>query len=188
MLCPSLRIDEAAVEKAERAGREQKLPKDETDLLPGRAYHNGDRRRKAIGPDGFASRTHAENRTCCRTHSLYLTMLGRALRLRCPRCGRRNVVFGLVPHAVAVRLVRADLRARAGFFLGSIYVNYGLTALLTTVAYIALFATDAVSASNELLWGLTAFCSCFRPGSFAMRAACGWDSTSIGIRGPKDKD
>jgi hypothetical protein len=47
-----------------------------------------------------------------------------------------------------------------GFFLGSIYVNYGLTAVLTTVIYIALFATDAVS-EKRLLWGSTAFCILF---------------------------
>ena len=47
-----------------------------------------------------------------------------------------------------------------GFFLGSIYVNYGLTALLTTAAYIVMIATDTVS-QQRILWLLTAFCILF---------------------------
>jgi len=47
-----------------------------------------------------------------------------------------------------------------GFFLGSIYVNYALTALLTTVAYIANMATGAVS-EKWMLGLLTAFCVLF---------------------------
>jgi hypothetical protein len=43
-----------------------------------------------------------------------------------------------------------------GYFLGSIYFNYGLTAVLVTVGYFAgYFFTDIPN--NVLLWGLLAF-------------------------------
>lgn len=47
-----------------------------------------------------------------------------------------------------------------GFWLGSIYVNYGLTALLVIAAYFALFFTDAIP-QQWVLWLLTAFCVLF---------------------------
>jgi hypothetical protein len=47
-----------------------------------------------------------------------------------------------------------------GFFLGSVYVNYGLTAVLTTVLYFSLFAAD-VATPDTLLWSLGAFCLLF---------------------------
>jgi len=43
-----------------------------------------------------------------------------------------------------------------GYFLGSIYFNYGLTALLCTVAYLALFLATEVS-SEWMLGSLLAF-------------------------------
>jgi len=43
-----------------------------------------------------------------------------------------------------------------GFLLGSIYFNYGATALIVVCAYFGLyFATELTGA--QLLWGLTAF-------------------------------
>ncbi len=95
-----------------------------------------------------------------RTHSLYLTMLGRALRLRCPRCGQGMLFLGWFHMRSRCDWCGLIYEREPGFFLGSIYVNYGLTAVLTTVFYIVLFATDAVSPKN-LLWGLTGFCILF---------------------------
>lgn len=47
-----------------------------------------------------------------------------------------------------------------GFFLGSIYVNYGLTALLVTAAYFALFFTDTLT-DPQRLWTLVVFSAVF---------------------------
>lgn len=47
-----------------------------------------------------------------------------------------------------------------GYFLGSIYFNYGLTALIITVVFFALFLGFDVPA-DWLLWPLTAFCFFF---------------------------
>lgn len=47
-----------------------------------------------------------------------------------------------------------------GFYLGSIYFNYGLTALLVTVGYFALYFGSSLS-ERSLLIGLTALCVLF---------------------------
>ena len=47
-----------------------------------------------------------------------------------------------------------------GYFLGSIYVNYGVTALLITIGYIALLASRAVS-PEMALWVMAAFALVF---------------------------
>lgn len=63
-----------------------------------------------------------------------------------------------------------------GYFLGSIYFNYGLTALLVTVAYfVGYFATSIPP--GYLLWGLTAFCLLFPLWFFryARSLWLGWD-------------
>jgi len=47
-----------------------------------------------------------------------------------------------------------------GFYLGSIYFNYGLTALVVTVAYFVLYFAADVSQTTALV-SLTAFCLLF---------------------------
>ena len=47
-----------------------------------------------------------------------------------------------------------------GFFLGSIYFNYGLTALVVTIAYFVGFFAFEFS-PDVLLWSLTAYCVLF---------------------------
>ena len=65
----------------------------------------------------------------------FLTLLGRALALRCPLCGQGRLfrgwlsMHGQCPHC-GVKFEREP-----GFFLGSIYINYGLTVLIVTIAY-----------------------------------------------------
>ncbi len=47
-----------------------------------------------------------------------------------------------------------------GFYLGSIYVNYGLTAVLVTGGYFALYFSRVVS-PDAALWICLAFCLLF---------------------------
>jgi hypothetical protein len=47
-----------------------------------------------------------------------------------------------------------------GYFLGSIYFNYGLTALLVTATFFGLFLGADIS-PDVLLWPLAAFCVLF---------------------------
>ena len=61
-------------------------------------------------------------------------ILGRTLRLPLPTLRSGKVVRGLDPYAARVRNMRIEIRARAGYFLGSIYFNYGVTAFFVTIA------------------------------------------------------
>ena len=71
-----------------------------------------------------------------------------------------------------------------GFFLGSIYINYGLTALITTVAYVLLrFVYDYQD--DNLIWWFAAFCVIFPAAFFPFARAlwlamdCFFDNTSL---------
>lgn len=86
--------------------------------------------------------------------------LWRALRLRCPLCGTGPLFrTWLRMHANCsncnLRFDRAP-----GYYLGSVYINYGLTALLVTFAYFAMFFTDTFSPSRQLMV-LGGFCVIF---------------------------
>jgi uncharacterized protein DUF983 len=62
-------------------------------------------------------------------------LLGRALRLRCPLCGRGELFRRwLVMHANCPHC-GVKFEREPGFFLGSIYINYGLTALIVAIGY-----------------------------------------------------
>jgi uncharacterized protein (DUF983 family)/DNA-directed RNA polymerase subunit RPC12/RpoP len=88
------------------------------------------------------------------------TVLARALRLRCPACGQGAMHCAwnrMEPRCVACGL---DFRVEPGFYLGSIYVNYGVTALLLTAAGVPIVLYEAVP------WGVltpvaVAFCVLF---------------------------
>jgi uncharacterized protein (DUF983 family) len=88
------------------------------------------------------------------------TLIGRALWLRCPVCGGGRLFRrGLLMHS---RCTNCGLRfeREPGYWLGSIYVNYGLTALIVTFSYFALYFSEALE-PTQILWLLTAFCVLF---------------------------
>jgi uncharacterized protein (DUF983 family) len=87
-------------------------------------------------------------------------MLVRAWRLRCPRCGQGRLFKKWI--RMNDRCPVCDLRyeREPGFFLGSIYINYGLTALLVTVGFYALYFGRVVS-PQVALWIVTAFALLF---------------------------
>ena len=60
----------------------------------------------------------------------YRTITWRCLRLRCPACGKGKLFRDWFRTADQCEDCRYDLVREPGFYLGSIYVNYGLTALL----------------------------------------------------------
>ena len=87
-------------------------------------------------------------------------ILLRSARLKCPRCGRGNLFrswFAMHP-----RCPHCDLKYQQedGYFLGSIYVNYGVTALILVIGY-PLLAFVVGLPSNYLLVGGLAFCLLF---------------------------
>lgn len=65
----------------------------------------------------------------------YFTLVWRALRLRCPFCGQGRLFRGWFSMHKTCSHCGASLEREPGFFLGSIYFNYGLTALVTAIAY-----------------------------------------------------
>ena len=84
------------------------------------------------------------------------TLLWRGLRLRCPACGEgrlfRNWLSMLDPCEACGR----KFDRSPGYLLGSIYFNYGITALLVVVFYFSMFFTQAMT-SRQLLFALTGF-------------------------------
>jgi uncharacterized protein (DUF983 family) len=61
--------------------------------------------------------------------------LVRALRLRCPRCGTGRLFRGLFHMHGACSACGASFRREQGFYLGSIYINYGATVIGTGGLY-----------------------------------------------------
>ena len=71
-----------------------------------------------------------------RTESMRLRrLIWRGLRLRCPVCGRGRMFRGYFGINQRCSECGLKFQREPGFFLGSIYFNYGLTALVVAVAY-----------------------------------------------------
>lgn len=83
----------------------------------------------------------------------------RALRLRCPRCGQTAL---FPPHPPWPNWFRMERRCafcgftfeRAqGYFVGAIYINYGVTAVIVLGGYFILWARTALSTSAQFaIW------------------------------------
>jgi uncharacterized protein (DUF983 family) len=67
-------------------------------------------------------------------------ILGRGLRLRCPRCGTGAVFEGWIRMRSGCPVCRLVFEREPGYFVGAIYVNYGVTAMLMLAGYFALDA------------------------------------------------
>jgi len=80
--------------------------------------------------------------------------LRRALGLRCPRCGGAPLFAG--PFRMEARCPACGLvfEREAGYFIGAIYINYGLTVLLALGGYFLLEAWLAPSPGWQVaVWG-----------------------------------
>jgi uncharacterized protein (DUF983 family) len=77
----------------------------------------------------------------------------RALLLRCPRCGVGRLFRGWWTMAPRCPVCELSFERDPGFYLGSIYVNYGLTAVLVLVIYFSLFFTGKIS--ENVILGVT---------------------------------
>jgi uncharacterized protein (DUF983 family) len=72
------------------------------------------------------------------------TQLWRAAGLRCHVCGQGRLFRGWFRMHERCENCGFRFERSPGFWLGSIFVNYGLTALIVTGAYFALFFTEAL--------------------------------------------
>ncbi|MBW3543408.1 MAG: DUF983 domain-containing protein [Planctomycetes bacterium] len=66
------------------------------------------------------------------------TIVSRALKLRCPRCGAGPLFRGMFRMYDRCSSCGLKYERAPGYFLGSAYINYGVTAVLLTVAYVVL--------------------------------------------------
>src|SRR5205807_8791461 len=89
------------------------------------------------------------------------TITLRALRLKCPRCGGAPMFSGLLRTNERCAHCHLKFEREPGYFLGSIYINYGITAMLLTVGWIVLRFGYGID-SRWLVFGLAAFLVVFQ--------------------------
>lgn len=63
------------------------------------------------------------------------TLIGRALRLKCPRCGNGPLFESWFQMPQRCSGCNLKYERAPGYFLGSTYINYGLTAVLLLLVY-----------------------------------------------------
>ena len=105
------------------------------------------------------------------TMSLW-SILGRTLRLRCPHCGEGRLFTGWFRMPRECEACGFKFEREPGYFLGSIYFNYGVTALIVTVASLSMMLFTHVS-ERTLLLTLGSFCVLF-PAWFFRYARALW--------------
>ena len=100
-------------------------------------------------------------------------VLMRAMQLRCPRCGARSLFRNLLTMHERCDVCQLRFEREPGYFLGAMYINYGVTVVLALMGSFALEWSTPVSLTQQLiLW--VGFAASF-PSSFsAIRAAYGW--------------
>jgi uncharacterized protein (DUF983 family) len=79
--------------------------------------------------------------------------LGRAARLRCPRCGATPLFAGWFSMVPACALCGLVFERAQGYFVGAIYLNYAATAVLVIGGYLTLWSCTELSTAAQLaLW------------------------------------
>jgi uncharacterized protein (DUF983 family) len=79
--------------------------------------------------------------------------LRRAVRLRCPRCGRAPLFRGWFTMNEACAVCDLTFERAQGYWIGAIYVNYGVTTAVAVTGYFALWAWAGLSTAGQLaLW------------------------------------
>lgn len=79
-----------------------------------------------------------------------MTAVRRGLALRCPRCGFGRLFCGWFRMHEACAACGAPFAPEPGFYLGSIYVNYGVTVVVTGAIYAGLVAGLGISPEAAL--------------------------------------
>lgn len=83
-------------------------------------------------------------------------LVWRALRLRCPSCGQGKLFRGwFAMHATCSKCERPFF-GDAGYYLGSIYFNYGVTGVLVLAIYLAMYFGDVLT-NDQVFWLLAVF-------------------------------
>ncbi len=96
----------------------------------------------------------------------------RATKLRCPACGKGKLFCGLLTMNDPCQECGRKYEREPGYLLGSIYVNYGVTALLVLIMYFGMFlGTDL---TGKQILGVTATFSLLFPLWFFRFARAYW--------------
>ena len=102
----------------------------------------------------------------------YFTSLLRSLRLRCPLCGVGRLFHGWFAMHETCSGCGLKYNREPGYFLGSIYINYILTAILVTGGYFGLYFSTDID-HDIILWVSVAFSIIF-PACFFRHARSLW--------------
>ena len=77
----------------------------------------------------------------------------RGVRLRCPRCGEERLFTGFFSMREQCKHCLLVYEQEPGFFVGAIYINYAVTAILAMVGFLLLGMYADVTLTQELiLW------------------------------------
>jgi uncharacterized protein (DUF983 family) len=77
----------------------------------------------------------------------------RALRLRCPRCGASPLFRGWFTMERECRLCGLLFERAQGYFVGAIYINYAVTAVIAVGGYFVLWTwTNLSTAAQFAIW------------------------------------
>jgi len=80
-----------------------------------------------------------------------LRALGRAIRLRCPRCGETPLFTGWFRMAESCALCGLRFERAQGYFVGAIYINYAVTTLIAVGGFFLLWGQFGFSTRAQLL-------------------------------------
>lgn len=84
------------------------------------------------------------------------TYVFRALQLRCPACGQHRMFNNWISMIEQCPACGRKFNRAPGYFLGSIYFNYGVTAILIVILYFIVFFSKQFT-GNQMLWLLSGF-------------------------------
>ena len=83
-----------------------------------------------------------------------VTVLARAFRLRCPRCGRALLFRGWFTMDDPCPACGLRYEREQGYFVGAIYVNYALTTAVTLGTVLGLDSLVGLSLASQLGIGI----------------------------------
>lgn len=80
----------------------------------------------------------------------------RSCRLKCPRCGEDRIFSGWFRMEERCNACGLKYERAPGYFLGSIYFNYGMTALLVVILYFTIYFGELMP-TEYLFWSMIVF-------------------------------
>ena len=83
-----------------------------------------------------------------------LRILGRAVRLRCPRCGRTPLYRGAFTMHAGCAACGLRYEREQGYFVGAIYINYAATVVVAAGTVLAADAVLGLTLAQQLALGI----------------------------------